>query len=341
MYQLNTISHIEIEISSHCNSKCPQCPRYDMQGFVREDLDVKHLEKSFLFNLPMDRMINLKSIGFCGNFGDPLMHPELDEIIDFFKKQNISIFTNASLRNTTWWESLGKKKNVTVTFCIDGIGATHELYRRNTSYEKIIENAKSFINSGGNALWQFIVFKHNEHQIEEAKSLANRMGFKKISFMYSDRFDIGNTWKVVEKDKQSYNLEKATKQITLREKTNTPIGEKWWKNLFKSRKQTTIKCIWSEKKKIYIHSDGTIFPCCHIGNILAGRPIEKSIYKKIVKDWKNINLNFNKFQDIISGPFYKEYFLESLKNSPHPVCIETCDVHNGKLVNRANDYLKY
>ena len=73
MYQLNTISHIEMEISSHCNSKCPQCPRYDMQGFVREDLDVKHLEKSFLFNLPMDRMINLKSIQFCGkitrNFG--------------------------------------------------------------------------------------------------------------------------------------------------------------------------------------------------------------------------------------------------------------------------------
>lgn len=341
MYQLDTISHIEMELSSHCNSRCPQCPRYNMQGFVREDLDLKHLEKNLLFDLPIARMINLKSIGFCGNFGDPLMHPELDEIINFFKKQNISIFTNASLRNLSWWKSLGGKKNVAVTFCIDGIGGTHELYRRNTSYEKIIKNAKSFINGGGNARWQFIVFKHNEHQIEEAKILSNKMGFKNISFIYSDRFDTNNHWEVFEKNKHLYNLEKATKQITLREKTNTPMGKKWWLNLFKSRKQETIKCIWSEKKKIYIHSDGTIFPCCHIGSILAGRPIEKSLYKKIIKEWKNINLNFNKFEDIISGPFYKEYFLESLKNSPHPVCIETCDAHNGKLVTRAENYLKY
>jgi MoaA/NifB/PqqE/SkfB family radical SAM enzyme len=341
MYQLDTISHIEIEISSHCNSKCPQCPRYDMQGFVRGDLDVKHLEKNFLFNLPIDRMIKLKSVGFCGNFGDPLMHPELEEIINFFKQQTIFIFTNASLRSTSWWRWLGEKKNVNVIFCIDGIGATHELYRRNTSYEKIIENAKNFINSGGNAKWQFIVFKHNEHQIEEAKELANKIGFKKISFIYSDRFDNNDIWKVFEKGKHLYNLEKATKQITLRERVNAPVGEKYWRNLFKSRKQTNIKCIWSEKKKIYIHSDGTIFPCCHISNILAGRPIEKSIYKKIIEDWKNINLKFNKFEDIISGPFYKEYFLKSLKNSPHPVCIETCNLHNGKLVNREGNLLKY
>jgi MoaA/NifB/PqqE/SkfB family radical SAM enzyme len=340
MYQLNTISHLELEISSHCNARCPQCSRYDMQGSVRKDLDIKHLEKNFLFDLPIARMSNLKSIQLCGNFGDPLMHPELDEIINFFKKQNISIFTNASLRNLAWWESLGKKENITVTFCIDGIEATHELYRRNTSYEKIIKNAKSFINSGGNAQWQFIVFKHNEHQIQEAKALANNIGFKKIFFKYSDRFDTDNTWKVFEKNKHIYNLEKSTKQITLREKNNTPIGEKWWLNFFKSRKQETIKCIYSEKKKIYIHSDGTIFPCCHIGNVLAGRPIEKSLYKKIIKDWKNINLNFNSFEDIINGPFYKEYFLESLKNSPHPVCIETCDAQHGRLVNKAENYLK-
>jgi len=220
-----------------------------MQGFVREDLDLKNLEKNFLFDLPIDRMINLKTITFCGNFGDPLMHPELDEVINFFNQKNISIFTNASLRNAAWWESLGKKKNVTVDFCIDGIGKTHELYRRNTSYKKIIENAKSFINVGGNARWQFIVFKHNEQQIEEAKILSNKIGFKNISFMYSDRFDTDNTWKVFEKNKHLYNLEKATKQITLREKTNTAPGEKWWRNLFKFRKQETIKCVWSEKKK--------------------------------------------------------------------------------------------
>jgi len=314
-----------------------------MKGYIHKDLNIKHLKKKLLFDLPIDRMINLKSIGLCGNFGDPLMHPELDEIIDFFKRKNkeISISTNASLRNLIWWELLGQKKNIKVKFCIDGIGATHQLYRRNTSYEKIIENAKSFINSGGDATWQFIIFKHNEHQIEQAKKLAYEIGFKHIFFVYSDRFDTNNKWQVFDEGDYIHDLEVTTGQITLREKTNTPVGEKWWKNLFKVRSREPIKCIWSKMKKIYIDSDGTIFPCCHIGNVMAGRPIEKSLYKKIIKDWKNINLYFNKFEDIIAGPFYKKYFLDSLKNSPHPVCITVCDSHNKKILNKEDGFLKY
>jgi MoaA/NifB/PqqE/SkfB family radical SAM enzyme len=337
MFQLNTISHIELEISSHCNSKCPQCPRYDMQGNVQPGINVKHLEKKILFDLPITQMINLKTIELCGYFGDPLMHPELDEIINFFYQKKILISTNASLRNISWWKTLGQKKNIIVKFCIDGIGKTHELYRRNTSYEKIIENAKSFIKSGGHARWQFIIFKHNEHQIEQARELSEKMGFEKIDFIYSNRFDSSNTWKVYEKGKHLYNLEKASNQITLRERTATPEGTKYWRNLFLSRSKEPISCIWSEEKKIYIHSDATVFPCCYIINVLANRPIEKKLYEKIIKDWKNINLNFYKFEDIISGPFYRKYFLESLKNSPHPVCIDTCDKNNGKLTVKQND----
>lgn len=341
MYNIKTISHLELEISSHCNSKCPQCPRYDMQGEIRKDLEVTHIEKKILFNLPISFMDNLKSIALCGNFGDPLMHPDLDDILDFFYKQDISISTNASLRNTKWWSDLGKKKNITVKFCIDGIGETHEIYRRNTSYEKIIENAKNFIDSGGKASWQFIVFKHNENQIQQAKNLSKKLGFQNIVFMYSDRFDTFNNWKVFEKKEHLYDLEKADKQITLREKTQTPEGKKYWQKLFQLKKKGEIKCIWSEQKKIYIHSNGTVFPCCHIGNILSGRPIEKSLYKKIIKDWQNINLKYNSFVDIIEGPFYKEYFVQSLKNSPHPVCIETCDPINGKFFFNQKNLIKY
>ena len=169
MYSLETLSEINFELSSHCNSKCSQCPRYDMKGYVRSDLNVTHLGLDLIENLPIDQMKSLKTISFCGNFGDPLMHPQLDKIIDCFPEQNISISTNASLRNTEWWSSLGALKNVTVTFCIDGIGKEHEMYRRNTSYEKIIKNAEAYIRSGGEATWQFIVFKHNEHQTQEAK----------------------------------------------------------------------------------------------------------------------------------------------------------------------------
>ena len=75
MYSLATLSVINFELSSHCNSKCSQCPRYDMQGFIRADLNLQHLELDIIRNLPVREMKALKTISFCGNFGDPLMHP--------------------------------------------------------------------------------------------------------------------------------------------------------------------------------------------------------------------------------------------------------------------------
>lgn len=330
MYSLDTLSEIQFELSSHCNSKCPQCPRYDMFGYVHKDLNITHLKSNIIKKLPLEKMKNLKNISFCGNFGDPLMHPELDDIICFFNKQNISISTNASLRNKKWWYALGKNNNLIVKFCIDGIGKEHELYRRNTSYKKIIENAKSFIQAGGTALWQFIVFQHNEHQIDKARKLSEELGFKKIEFMYSDRFDNDRTWKVYDDGKYLYDLQKSSQQTTLRENLNAPAGEKYWKSLYKDKGE--ISCIWSKQKIIYIHSDGLVYPCCMLGNISAGKKIEKLMLKKIIKDNKKTDLNHHEFEQIITSEVFTKNLPDSFKNNPfyHPVCIEWCNNSSGK-----------
>jgi dTDP-4-amino-4,6-dideoxygalactose transaminase len=54
-------------------------------------------------------------------------------------------------------------------FATDGFSGEHELYRKNTNWHKIIENAKTFIAAGGRAKANTIVFKHNEDRIEELK----------------------------------------------------------------------------------------------------------------------------------------------------------------------------
>ena len=335
MYSLDTLSEIEFELSSHCNSKCPQCPRYDIYGNVHKDLNVTNLSLEIIKKLPLKKLKNLTRVNFVGNFGDPLMHPKLNEIINFFKEQKIRISTNASLRNKIWWSDLGKNKNITVIFCIDGIGKEHELYRRNTSYKKIVENAKSFIQSGGTAQWQFIVFQHNEHQLNEAKELSTQLGFKDIKFMYSDRFDTDDTWKVYDNNKYLYDLKKASKQITLRKSLNAPVGEKYWNSLYRNKGE--ISCFWSESKKIYIHSDGSVTPCPWLSGAFA-RPVEKSILEKITKNINDINLNYKTFEEIISGKIYQEYFPKSLNSKPHPVCIETCS-DNGILNHKETEYL--
>ena len=332
MYSLETLSEINFELSSHCNSKCPQCPRYDMFGRVHKDLNITHLDVNIIKKLPIEKIKNLRKVSFCGNFGDPLMHPDLNEIVEFFQNQQISISTNASLRNKQWWSDLGRNKNVSVTFCIDGIGQEHELYRRNTSYEKIIENAKSFIQAGGTAHWQFIVFRHNEHQINEAKKLSEELGFKTIDIMYSDRFDTDNTWKVYDNDEYLYDLEKSSHQTTLRESLGVPEGEKYWKSLNKDK--GAISCVWSEKKKLYIHSDGTVYPCCMLGSIQAGKNIEKLMLKKLVKDFKQIDLHHNNLEQILMSDIFQTSLPNSFKGDPfsHPTCIEWCNKSTGKYL---------
>lgn len=335
MYSLETIKLIDFELSSHCNSKCPQCPRYDMQGNVHQDLNVTHLSLDTIKKIPLKDMKSLENISFRGNFGDPLMHPKIDHIIDFFSEQNIHVSTNASLRDTMWWKKLGAKKNVEVMFCIDGLEDTHHLYRRHTSYEKIIDNAKSFIGAGGRALWQFIVFKHNEHQIEEARSLSKSLGFQSIKFMYSERFDVNSKFKVYEDNKHLYDLEKSSKQKLLREELGADDGEKYWKKLFLDRDLGKIECIWSHLKELYIHSDGNVYPCCMIGSIQAGKNIEKLMFEKIVKDSTKINLHKNSFETIISSDVFQKLIPDSLDGHPlsHPVCIEWCNKKTGKLAN--------
>ena len=330
MYSLGTLSEINFELTSHCNSKCSQCQRYDMQGYVRSDLNLTHLGLDLIENLPVKQMKSLETISFGGNFGDPLMHPQLDKIIDCFPEQNILITTNASLRNTEWWSSLGERKNVVVTFCIDGIGKEHEMYRRNTSYEKIIKNAKAYIQSGGKAKWQFIVFKHNEHQTQEAKKISKEIGFEKIFFIYSDRFDTQDTWQVYDEGEYLYDLEKSSQQTTLRDALGSGVGEKYWKNLYKGKKE--ISCFWKRERKLYIHSDGTVYPCCMLGSIQSGKYIEKMLLRKIVKDYKKIDLHHNNLQDILQSHVFVKGYLSSFAGDPfsHPICIEHCNKATGK-----------
>jgi sulfatase maturation enzyme AslB (radical SAM superfamily) len=332
MYSIESLAEIHFELSSHCNSKCPQCPRYNNMGRVQKDLDLTHLDIEVIKNLPIAQMKNLKEVNFCGNFGDPLMHPRLNEIIETFPNQKIRISTNASLRSEQWWNDLAKHNNVAVIFCIDGIGKEHERYRRNTSYDKIMRNAKAFIDAGGEAHWQFIVFKHNEHQIDEAKTLSNGMGFKQIRFMYSDRFDTNDRWPVYENGVWLYDLEKPEKQVTLRQSLESRPGEKFWKSLLKNK--ADISCVWSEKRKLYIHSDGGVYPCCMIAGVQSGRKIEKLLYKKLVKDYTKINLHYETLRNILSSDVFVSAFPSSFAGDPfqHPVCIEYCNKKTGKIV---------
>ena len=85
--------------------------------------------------------------------------------------------------------------------CIDTEQTTIRLY----------EMQKSFISAGGNAEWLFLVFKHNEHQLEEnKKDYQKEYGFKRFLTVYTTRFHSGQGYKEYSLDGWDYRLEETT-----------------------------------------------------------------------------------------------------------------------------------
>jgi hypothetical protein len=90
--------------------------------------------------------------------------------------------TNASGRDPTFWYELGKLigQNGALTFSVDGLEDTNHIYRKGTHWDKILMAMKNYLRGGGLARWEFLVFKHNQHQIEEAKELAKTLGIQEF-----------------------------------------------------------------------------------------------------------------------------------------------------------------
>lgn len=187
---------LHLEASSVCNAACPMCPREIDPGF-NKDTDAVSLSLNQIKKLFDDEYIrNLESMYMCGNYGDPASAPECLNIFRYFREINpnigLGMHSNASLRNKKWWEELGSILNRDRDYCyfsIDGLKDTNHIYRVNTDFEKIIENAKSFISAGGRAHWEYLVFEHNEHQVEEARQLASELRFVSFREKVSMRFE--------------------------------------------------------------------------------------------------------------------------------------------------------
>jgi len=177
---------LHIELSTFCNAACPMCPRfYEGTDVVRPDLNLTQITLDKFKNyFPVDSIKQFTRILYCGTMGDPLMAKDCFDIFEYVYKLNPNcnqvVHTNGGIRNTEFWTNMGKlfaHDKMKLVFSIDGLEDTNHLYRRNVDWNTLMTNVKTFISAGGNATWEFLVFRHNEHQIEQAKELSYNMGF--------------------------------------------------------------------------------------------------------------------------------------------------------------------
>lgn len=244
---------LHVEPTTRCNAWCPGCSRnnngFGLTDFLIEDLDPNILASTIT-------QFNITSVQLCGNLGDPCAAKNIDAQLDMLSGINrLQIHTNGSLRKPDWWRDLALQfahlKQFDVWFAIDGIGDTHSYYRQGTDYDRIIENAQAFIEGGGSAVWQFIPFKHNQHQIKDCIRLSQQLGFKRFEFIRNARYG---------KNARHYS-------------TGEPLDiEPWSRDTNYNRRYTisdTVKsknCMHLSMPSIYLSATGLVTPCCYMKN---------------------------------------------------------------------------
>lgn len=335
MITLDGIKSIVFEATSFCNLHCPQCPRFDQEGFLARNLVEAHLNfDNFAKNFDLGKLPNLEKVRFEGDFGDFLMHPDADKFLEFFKDiPNLQIVTNGSLRSTKWWMSKATQKNLSAVFSIDGLADTNATYRINSNFDKIINNAKSFIEAGGHAIWKFIVFEHNQHQIDQAQEFALSMGFKEFIAIHTSRsWWTGNVWPVKINGVYQYDLRPSSLVKKFDQKQSSAALEYLNKNAIKYSQKTPSQdeptpskpYCWLNSGQMFISHQGHLLPCCMVSGKLWQKDMLAKLWQRTVRDANAIDLNCTPIDQIIASDFYQNGLAKSWEqpNTMHPSCTQ-------------------
>lgn len=183
MYRYDNIKQVHLEITQRCQAACPMCDRNENGGvdnrhITNAELSIDDCKKIF----SPDFIRQLDAMYMCGNLGDPIVARDTLEVFKYFREHNptmwLSMNTNAGAKTVEWWEELAKVINNkgAVIFSVDGLHDTNHLYRQNVVWDNVERNMRAFINTGGRARWDFLIFKHNEHQVAEAEALSKEWG---------------------------------------------------------------------------------------------------------------------------------------------------------------------
>jgi MoaA/NifB/PqqE/SkfB family radical SAM enzyme len=360
---LQQIKKIELEISSNCNAACPGCARTQYQG----DFSVENITLEQIKNIFPDReSIVDKNFKLCGVLGDPIINKDCLEIVRYIVANDgyCQLSTNAGLRDAEFWTELGVLSKYTnrvdVNFCIDGHRDTNHIYRIGTDWAVIERNLEAYCSATEYkpaGTWVYIVFDHNEHELETAQKHAERLGLQ-----FATRTGMRNSlhnWvsDLKRKNKETKQVEYSTQVITTsgakehskkaivaeldnfiklaEEKKNRkapPPNITFMlteEDAYEQKKQeivSSIKCKLYHERELFIASNMTVWPCCFLWDNMFRRK-EQIVDKLGIFDEEWNSLKKHSIDEILEHPWF-DHLLRASWDPDHPLhfnrCIRTC-----------------
>lgn len=183
---MSTIKPIKIrlEASSACQLRCPSCPT--AQGIIAKSAVGAGLLKFEDFKALVDQNPIVREIGLS-NWGEVMLNPQLVQILAYAHEKGVKInLSNGVNLNTAAdeaLEALVKYGVEEITVSIDGASQeTYEQYRVRGHFDTVIGNVRKinaykrqYGSQQPRLNWQFVIFGHNEHEINAVKALCQEL----------------------------------------------------------------------------------------------------------------------------------------------------------------------
>ena len=368
MTSSSVIKELQMEITNYCQARCPECAREQVHlseskkhiSSYYYELNTKYVnidEFKSWFN--KDNWESLYLIDLCGNYDEPTTNPDLLKIIDwilgsdlFSKDLVVSIATNGGTRSTDFWKEMGnlckkykkgeRHSRLRVVWGIDGLEDTNHIYRINVKWNKLQENFRAFLSSGGYGYWQFIYFNHNKHQEKEVNQRSIDEGFAGMKWRGGQAHEYSKTeikpteigkFKGKEKvDLVKINKIKKDKKLNndeIIEKLEASGNDKWdvREVVNEPKVKHEIRCkamlgyeIKEQFSRLYVTYHGWVIPCCWWGTQLE----LNNIYDTYSKDTESHKLNGNNsFQEILDTSWFSNLH-EYIQTHKPNTCVSHC-----------------
>ncbi len=275
MYKYKDIRAIHLEVTQNCQAACPMCDRNMNGEGINPHINLDELSLEDCKKIFSPAFISqLKTMYMCGNLGDPIIAQDTLEIFRYFRENNsnmwLSMNTNGGARDENWWMELAQifAGSGAVIFSVDGLRSTNHLYRQGVVWDNVERSMKAFVKGGGRARWDFLIFEHNQHQVEEAEALSKEWGFEKFVAKKTGRFITQDSKKKEthqakdRKGKDTAELKKPdekyqNKALSKQDKIIEKYG-----SMDAYYDAAPIVCKVKKENSLFITAEGLALPCC-------------------------------------------------------------------------------
>lgn len=177
---------LTIDPTNFCQLQCPFCPTGAGRG-VRDKASLK-LEH---FELLLARLGPAAIHVDMMNWGEPTLNKDVPAMIACAKRHRLEVRMDANLNDLSeaMAEGLVRSGLDLLSVSIDGVTPqTYGTYRVGGELGRVLDNVRRVAakrrelgSSTPRLVWQFLVFKHNEHEIPRARQLAQELGMDEFN----------------------------------------------------------------------------------------------------------------------------------------------------------------